>query len=138
MKRFYIGCTWSKTTLLLVMMMLMSCSKKGIENGNHMVLPGKITSIEVSSHANLGDEITITVSFDGGSDGCAQPNHLRVVQDDYRLAFQAFYAYPKEPSICAQVIPRHKLTHTFKPHKRGTYKLFSAEDETILAEIKVN
>lgn len=139
MKGICLNFNMRKASFLILLMAIMSCSKKGIEtNSNVDILPGKITAIEVNPKASLGQEVIVTVHFNGGNDGCARPSHLRAVQDDYQLSFQAFYSYPKEPGICTQAIPRHKLTHTFKPIKKGTYRFFATNDETISAKIEVN
>ncbi len=128
-------------SISLALLFIISCSKKGIEKEaeqtDRNILPGQITSINVKDNALVGEAVIIKVSFNGGTDGCAKPSHLRVVQNDFQISIQSFYSYPKAPGICTMVVPRHELTHEFSPHKKGIYTIQASNNKTIEATIKV-
>lgn len=124
--------------IVLFSFVLSSCLKKGIEQPSNVeILPGEIYSIETPEAAKPGEKIKIIVKFYGGNDGCANPSHLRAVQNDYNIVIQSFYSYPIEPGICTMAVPKHKLSHEFTPHKKGTYKISASNDETIYRTIIV-
>lgn len=122
-------------------LIIISCSRRGIEKGEETtdrdILSGQITSIDVKDNASVGEAVIIKVSFNGGTDGCARPSHLRFVQNDFQISIQAFYSYPKAPGMCTMIVPKHELTHEFSPHKTGIYTIQTSNNKNVKATIKV-
>lgn len=123
------------------LLIITSCSNKGIgkeaEQTDRDIVPGQIISIDVKDNALVGEAVIIKVSFSGGTDGCARPSHLRVVRNNFQISIQPFYSYPKAPSTCTMVVPRHVLTHEFSPHKKGIYIIQASNNKNVAATIKV-
>lgn len=117
---------------------LISCSNKRLEDTTtYDILPGEIYEISAKESIELGETITIKVKFNGGTNGCALPGHLRFVQYDFSISIQAFYKYPKEVRPCTMAIPQHTLTHDFKPIKKGEYTIQASNNSEVKTVITV-
>lgn len=123
-----------KTIVLIFCLFLMGCTS---ENNDSEVFIGKITGIGSLTNITLGESDTITVTFSGGNDGCAKPDHLEAAFAGTTISFKAYYNYPVHPTICTENIPIHQLKYTFKPTSRGNYT-YRSFDTDASAETKVN
>lgn len=133
------------TKLLLILFVMIS--SQGCHNWNiseaqsvsqtHDIIKGKILSVKCPTTVAIGDTATIEVSFSGGVNGCAKADHLNVTKNKEAFSIEAFYNYPKKPSICTMQIPMHSLTYSFTPEKKGVYTFYDTKNPDISASIEV-
>jgi len=115
-----------RTIVLIFCLFLMSCTE---EKNDSMVFMGKITGIESLTSISLGASDTITVTFSGGNDGCAKPDHLETAIAGTTITFKAYYNYPVHPTICTANIPIHQIKYVFKPISKGTFNYRSFDTD---------
>ena len=106
---------------------LFSCNNKNTED--YVVKTGSIINIESMKTISLGATDTIIVTFGGGTNGCASPDHLEVSILENMLSFKAYYKFPTTPRICTDNLPVHTLRHVFKPESKGTYVYKSTDTD---------
>ncbi len=117
---------------MLVCFIIFSCTKDSDDERNSGVNLGKITNIESLKNITLGETDTIVITFNGGDNGCAHPDHLEASITSFTIVFRAYYNYPIEPTICPENVPIHTLQYIFKPTSIGiyTYESFNTEVES--------
>ncbi len=119
---------------LIFCLFVLSCTEDKTETN---VFAGEITAIESLTNITLGNSDTITVTFRGGTDGCAKPDHLEAAFAGNIVTFKAFYNYPAHPAICPLNIPVHRLKYVFKPASKGSYT-YKSFDNDVTATTQVN
>lgn len=113
----------------------MDCTKEDDPTGYRISI-GKIDNIESLSSISLGQTDTIVITFSGGTNGCAHPDHLETTIIGNTIVFKAYYSYPTDQRMCPLNIPIHHLKYYFKPPSVGTYTYKSfdtaAESSTVV------
>ena len=100
------------------------------------ILKGQILSVSTPDSVAFGDTVYVSVSFSGGTNGCAKADHLKVDSEDNLLMIEAYYNYPQKPEMCAMYVPTHKLIYKFVPTRKGIIKISSFNEE-IFSVVKV-
>ena len=103
---------------IIFCLFILSCTK---DESDKVTALGQIDNIVSLKTIQLGQSDTIVITFGGGTNGCAKPDHLVPIPSGNTITFKAYYNYPKKSQICTQNIPIHKLQYIFKPINRGTY-----------------
>ena len=117
-----------KKLILFYCLILLSCNNSNIDN--KIVKTGIIRNIESLKTISLGQSDTITITFEGGTNGCAKPDHLGVSINGKTISFIAFYNIPSNSTICPDNIPIHTLKYVFKPNVKGTFSYISTDINT--------
>jgi hypothetical protein len=126
--------------LLSALTQAQSCSNtENAETGSaetHTILEGRVIAFTAPDTVQVNQAVTLTVAFEGGTNGCAEPVRLEPEATQMQLAVRAFYRVPNAEQICTMVVPLHEmqLTHTFT--QVGSYVL-CAGDQSILSTIVV-
>lgn len=117
--------------VITIYLACLSCTKE--EESEKGIAIGKISKIESLGNISLGQSDTILITFWGGSNGCAQPDHLEAFIGESTITFKAYYNYPKEAKICPENMPIHTLKYIFKPVVKGiyTYSSFDTDVKSI-------
>ena len=105
-----------KTIIALFILLSLGCTRI-----SYHIIEGKIEKIESSGSIALGQNDTITVTFTGGVNSCASPDHLKTDIRGNTIVFWAYYKYPRKNDICLQAMPVHQLKYIYKPKKNGIY-----------------
>jgi hypothetical protein len=123
-----------RTLSILFCLLIISCTK---DKGSNGIAPGRIINIESLHNISLGQTDTIIVTFGGGTDGCAKPDHLVATLTDHTITIKSYYNYPVQPQNCTQNIPVHQLQYVFKPASRGNY-IYKSIDTNVSTSTTVN
>ncbi len=126
--------------LLSALTQAQSCSNaENADTGSaetHTTLEGQVIAFTAPDTVQVNHPVTLTVAFEGGTNGCAEPVRLESEATSMQLTVRAFYRVPNEEQICTMVVPLHEmeLTHTFT--QAGSYNL-CAGDQQVLRTIEV-
>lgn len=106
---------------IIFCLFVLSCSKDKVVTDDSNAELGKISNIESLKNIQLGQNDTIVVTFNGGTNGCYKPHHLEATLTGSSTTLKAYYYFPGQPIVCPENIPVHTLRYLFKPTSKGTY-----------------
>jgi len=121
-----------KKIALILCIFLFGCTEENVEP---TIYSGQITKIESLANITLGQSDTIVVTFSGGTDGCAKPDHLEATLAGFTFTFKAYYNYPAHATVCTDNIPIHQLKYSWKPTSTGTYSYRTLDSAAASATI---
>lgn len=117
--------------LLLLSSGARECSSDGFTK--HL---GQVIAFDVAEETRAGDRVEISVTFEGGNNGCAEADRLETTFENDTLFIEAWYRTPTEEKVCAMVMPVHQLVYEFTTERSGRF-VVSNLDRSISRSFKL-
>lgn len=119
--------------LLILIFPFAACTNDKESNNERITSEGTILTIEASANLSFGETDSIRITFKGGFDGCAAPDHIKAESNGQITYLKAYYNYPSKPQACTQHAPIHTLIYVYKPTIKGICSYRSNRDASISA-----
>lgn len=105
---------------ILVLALAVAGTGRGCKDDSFAIDRGSIIQVSSQESALPHAQVRFTVLFEGGTNGCAQPDRLDVTEINGTYRVTPWYRYPTDQEvICAMVMPVHELEFTLKAPPEG-------------------
>lgn len=114
----------------IIITCMVSCTKNTETKPSFTENEGTVTRISVASSASIGQDVTVTVNYNGAQ-LCDEAGHIERTQIGKTITIHAYYKHPNTNDPCLDSPALLSQDFTFKPLQTGQFIFRSPVDANI-------